>query len=135
MTRSLAGPRILESLELLRHSAYAWGAFYRDSAMSQDHTPDAATRDEDVDKAGFTEQDEEYRDQPLPPVEERIRHWHHWRNGGLVCSGAGIVMLIAGHFAASGRAMQIAGFLILAGAVIFTVGVIGGWITHERPLD
>lgn len=103
--------------------------------MSQEHTPDTAARNEVIDKVGATEQDEEYESQPLPPVKDRIRHWHHWRNGGLVCSAAGVVMLIAGHFTGSGRAMQIGGFLILAGAVVFTVGVIGGWITHERPLD
>jgi hypothetical protein len=44
-------------------------------------------------------------------------------------------MLIAGHFFSSGRVMQIAGFLILAGAVVFTIGVIGSWVSHERPLD
>ncbi|MGA7965284.1 MAG: hypothetical protein WCB49_05265 [Gammaproteobacteria bacterium] len=103
--------------------------------MSEEHTPEATTRGEIVDQARITEQDEEYKSQPLPPVKERIRHWHHWRNGGLVCSGAGVVTLIAGHFAGSGRAMKISGFLILAGAVIFTVSVIGSWITHERPLD
>jgi|GEM_PF-2286183 len=102
--------------------------------MSEEQTRNEAT-DEIVNKAGLTEQDEEYESQPLQPVEERIRHWHHWRNGGLLCALAGVIMLIAGHFAASGRSMQIAGFLILAGAVVFTVGVIGGWVTHERPLD
>lgn len=103
--------------------------------MSEEQASEQVTRDEVADKVGLTEEDKEYESEPLPPVEERIRHWHHWRNGGLVCSGAGVVMLIAGHYAGSGRAMQIAGFLILAGAMIFTVGVIGGWITHERPLD
>jgi len=94
-----------------------------------------APTDEIADKAGLTEQDEDYQSQPLEPVEERIRHWHHWRNGGLLCALAGVIMLIAGHFADSGRSMQIGGFFILAGAVVFTVGVIGGWVTHERPLD
>lgn len=86
-------------------------------------------------KGGAAEQDTEYEHHEIPPVKERIRHWHHFRNGGLLCSAAGVIMLIAGHFAGSGRSMQIGGFLILAGAVIFTVGVIGGWVTHERPLD
>lgn len=72
---------------------------------------------------------------PVPPVEARVRHWHHWRTGGLVVSTAGVIMLIAGHFTRTGRAMEIGGFFILAGAVLFTCGVIGGWITRERPLD
>lgn len=93
------------------------------------------TTDQIVDKAGLTEQDRDYEPEPLEPLEKRIRHWHHFRNGGLLCALAGVIMLIAGHFSDSGRSMQIAGFLILAGAVVFTVGVIGGWVTHERPLD
>lgn len=100
--------------------------------MNEEHTHE---RDEIAEKAGLTEQDKDYVAQPRPPVEERIRHWRHWRTGGLLCSGSGVLMLIGGHFGGSGRAMEIAGFLILAGAVIFTVGVIGGWATHERPLD
>lgn len=100
--------------------------------MIEDRTRDTATPHEISDKTGVTGQDEEYAAQQPP---ERIHHWHHWRNGGLLCSGAGIIMLIAGHFPGSERAVQIAGFLILAGAVVFTVGVIGGWVTHGRPLD
>ena len=92
-------------------------------------------RSEIIEKTALTEQDEQYEKHEIPPTRERIRHWHHWRNGGLFCSIAGVVMLIAGHFAGSGRSMQIGGFLILSGAVIFTVAVIGGWVTHERPLD
>ena len=46
---------------------------------------------------------------PLPSIEKRIRHWHYWRNSGLLCSGAGIIMLVAGHFSGSGRTIQIAG--------------------------
>lgn len=88
-----------------------------------------------ADKAAITEQDEQYERQEIPSMRERIRHWRHWRNGGILCSIAGVIMLIAGHFAGSGRSMQIGGFLILSGAVIFTVAVIGGWVTHERPLD
>lgn len=84
---------------------------------------------------GITEQDEDYRPRSLPPLEERVRHWRHWRTGGLLTAAAGVIMLIAGHFSGSGRAMQVGGFFILAGAVIFTVGVIGGWLTRERPLD
>ena len=103
--------------------------------MIEDRTRNIATPNEIADKTGVTGQDEEYEAQPLPPVEERIRHWHHWRNSELLCSGAGVIMLIAGHFSGSERAMQIAGFLILAGAVVFTVGAIGGWITHEQPFD
>jgi hypothetical protein len=103
--------------------------------MNEDQSQDTASPNEVADKAGVTAQDEKHEARPLPPVEERIRHWHYWRNGGLLCSGAGIIMLIAGHFSGNERAMQIAGFLILAGAVVFTVGVIGGWITHEQPLD
>lgn len=102
--------------------------------MSEEQTRQDSV-DEVADKAGLTEQDLEYRHEPLEPVEKRIRHWHHFRNGGLFCAIGGVIMLIAGHFADSGRSMQIAGFLILAGAVVFTVGVIGGWVTHERPLD
>lgn len=102
--------------------------------MSEEESRSVAT-EEIADRAGVTEQDREYDPEPLAPVEERIRHWHHWRNGGLLCALAGVIMLIAGHFADSGRAMQIGGFFILAGAVVFTVGVIGGWVTHERPLD
>ena len=103
--------------------------------MSEDDKTRAPEQGEVASKAGLTEQDMEYEHHEVPPVTERIRHWHHFRNGGLLCSAAGVVMLIAGHFAGSGRAMQIGGFLILAGAVVFTVGVIGGWVTHERPLD
>lgn len=69
------------------------------------------------------------------PLAERLRHWHHWRTGGILVALAGVIMLIAGHFSATGRAMAIGGFFILSGAVIFTVGVIGGWITREKPLD
>lgn len=86
-------------------------------------------------RPAVTEQDEKYRSRPLPPLEERVRHWHHWRIGGLVTAAAGVIMLIAGHFSGSGHAMQVGGFFILAGAVVFTVGVIGGWLTRERPLD
>ena len=87
------------------------------------------------DEVRRTEQDQEYEPGKRPPVEERVRHWHHWRTGGVLTAAAGVAMLIGGHFGGSGRAMQIGGFLILAGAVIFTVGTIGGWITRERPLD
>lgn len=103
--------------------------------MSHDDETSAMEQAEIANKTGVTEQDKEYQHHEIPPVQQRIRHWHHFRNGGLLCSAAGVAMLIAGHFAGSGRSMQIGGFLILAGAVIFTVGVIGGWVTHERPLD
>lgn len=86
-------------------------------------------------RPAVTEQDEDYRPRPLPPLEERVRHWRRWRRGGLLTAAAGVVMLIAGHFSGSGRAMQVGGFFILAGAVVFTVGAIGGWLTRERPLD
>ncbi len=95
----------------------------------------AKSRPEFPDEAALTEQDTEYRANTIPPLEKRLRHWHHWRTGGILCALAGIFMIIGGHFGGSGRAMQIAGFLILAGAVVFTVGVIGGWITRQRPLD
>ncbi len=84
---------------------------------------------------GLTEQDQDYTAHTPPPLEARIRHWRHWRTGGVLTSTAGVIMLIAGHFTDTGRAMQVGGFFILAGAVVFTVGVIGGWITRERPLD
>ncbi len=103
--------------------------------MSDSDETSATEQDDIANKTGVTEQDLEYEHHEIPPVEKRIRHWHHFRNGGLLCSAAGVAMLIAGHFAGSGRSMQIGGFLILAGAVVFTVGVIGGWVTHERPLD
>ncbi len=103
--------------------------------MNKNQSRDIAPSNEAAGKAGIGEQDKRHETRPLSPVEERIRHWHYWRNGGLLCSGAGAIMLIAGHFSGSERAMQIAGFLILAGAVVFTVGVIGGWVTHERPFD
>ena len=103
--------------------------------MSDSNETSAVEQAEIASKAGVTEQDMEYEHHEIPPVDQRIRHWHHFRNGGLTCSAAGVIMLIAGHLAGSGRSMQIGGFLILAGAVVFTVGVIGGWVTHERPLD
>jgi hypothetical protein len=103
--------------------------------MSDSYDTSANEKAEIANKAGVTEQDLEYEHHEIPPVEQRVRHWHHFRNGGLLSSAAGVAMLIAGHFAGSGRSMQIGGFLILAGAVVFTVGVIGGWVTHERPLD
>lgn len=93
------------------------------------------SRQELLDEADITEQDTEYVAHTIPPLGERVRHWHHWRTAGLVCALAGIFLIIGGHFGASGRAMQIGGFVILAGAVIFTVGVIGGWVTRQRPLD
>lgn len=96
--------------------------------------PDDPGRARD-DRPGVTEQDEEYRPRPVQPLEQRVRHWRHWRIGGLLTAAAGVIMLIAGHFSGSGRAMQVGGFFILAGAVVFTVGVIGGWLTRERPLD
>jgi len=96
---------------------------------------DGSDRGRETDPPAVTEQDREYRAEPLPSVEQRVRHWHHWRTGGILTSVAGVAMLIGGHFGDSGRAMQIGGFLILAGAVVFTVGTIGGWITRERPLD
>ncbi len=99
--------------------------------MDKDQSRNTAPINEVADKTDVTEQDEKHEAHPLPPIEERIRHWYYWRNGGLLCSGAGVIMLIAGYFSGSARAIQIAGFLILAGAVIFTVGVIGSWITHE----
>ncbi len=99
--------------------------------MGKDQSRNTTPLNEVAGKTDVTEQDAKHEARPLPPVEERIRHWHYWRNGGLLCSGAGVIMLIAGHFSGSARAMQIAGFLILAGAVVFTVGMIGGWITHE----
>lgn len=91
--------------------------------------------DEHPKTAEVTQQDQDYQHRKIPPVGQRVRHWHHVRNGGLLCSAAGVSMLLAGHFAGSGRAMQIGVFFILAGAVVFTVGVIGGWVTRERPLD
>lgn len=103
--------------------------------MSENEETGREGRSRATAKTAVTEQDREYEHHEIPPMRERVKHWHHWRNGGLLCSAAGVLMLIAGHFAGSGRSMQIAGFLILAGAVVFTVGVIGGWITHERPLD
>ena len=103
--------------------------------MSEDDKTNATEQTDVAGKAGVTEQDMEYEHHEIPPMAERIRHWHHYRNGGVLCSAAGVIMLIAGHFAGSGRSMQIGGFLILAGAVVFTVGVIGGWVTHDRPLD
>lgn len=72
---------------------------------------------------------------PGRPLEERVRHWHHWRTSGILTSAGGVVLIIAGHFSGSGRAMQVGGFFMLAGAVIFTVGVIGGWLTRAKPLD
>jgi hypothetical protein len=87
------------------------------------------------DEADVTEQDEEYHTHLVPRVAQRVRHWHHWRLAGIGCALAGIFMLIGGHFGGSGRAMSIAGFLILAGALVFAIGVIGGWITRQRPLD
>ncbi len=103
--------------------------------MIEDRTRNIVPPNEIAGKTGVTEQNKKHEARPLPPVEERIRHWHYWRNGGLLCSGAGAIMLIAGHFSGSERAVQIAWFLIMGGAVVFTVGVIGGWVTHEQPLD
>jgi hypothetical protein len=69
------------------------------------------------------------------PVEQRVRHWHHWRTGGILTAIAGVAMLIGGALSHAGLAMEFGGFFMLAGAVIFTVGVIGGWLTREVPLD
>jgi len=103
--------------------------------MSEQTDDPSKSRPELPDEADITEQDEEYNPHLIPKVTQRVRHWHHWRLAGILCALAGIFMLIGGHFGGSGRAMSIAGFLILAGAVIFTIGAIGGWITRQRPLD
>lgn len=70
-----------------------------------------------------------------PPVEERVRHWHHWRSGGILTAVGGVAMLIGGSLSHTGLAMEFGGFFMLAGAVIFTVGVIGGWLARAAPLD
>ncbi|MDN5864256.1 MAG: DUF3040 domain-containing protein [Gammaproteobacteria bacterium] len=103
--------------------------------MNDEADSASKARPELPDEAALTEQDEEYQARTIPPVQQRVRHWRRWRTAGILCALAGIFMLIGGHFGGSGRAMSVAGFLILAGAVIFTVGVIGGWITRQRPLD
>ncbi|MGH8274284.1 MAG: hypothetical protein ACRES9_08560 [Gammaproteobacteria bacterium] len=103
--------------------------------MNDKQDDPAKTRPELSDETELTEQDTEYAARTIPPLEERIRHWHHWRTGGILCALAGIFLIIGGHFGASGRAMQVGGFIILAGAVIFTVGIIGGWTSRQRPLD
>lgn len=104
--------------------------------MSEERDDPAKVRQELSDEAALTEQDTEYAvTRQIPSLEKRVRHWHHWRMGGILCAVGGVIMLIAGHFAGSGRAMQVGGFFILAGAVAFTVGVIGGWLTRQHPLD
>ncbi|HEX5314791.1 MAG TPA: hypothetical protein VFX38_07820, partial [Gammaproteobacteria bacterium] len=104
------------------------------AGMTQ-HDDPASPRPELDDSAAITEQDEEYASRSIPPVTRRVRYWHIYRGAGIVTACAGVVMMIAGHFADSHRSMQIAGFLILSGAVVFTIGVIGSWITRQRPLD
>lgn len=70
-----------------------------------------------------------------PPLEQRVRHWHHWRTGGILTAVGGVALLIGGALSHTGLAMEFGGFFMLAGAVIFTVGVIGGWLTRAAPLD
>jgi hypothetical protein len=113
------------------------GSDFMTDSTEYHHEPDkpARTRPEMPDEAALTEQDQEYADRAIPPLAQRLRHWHHWRTLGLVCALAGIFMLIGGRFGGSGRAMQVGAFIILAGAVVFTAGVIGGWVTRQRPLD
>lgn len=72
---------------------------------------------------------------PPLPLEERVRRWHHWRTGGILTSVGGVAMIIGGALSRAGLAMEFGGFFMLSGAVIFTVGVIGGWLTQERPLE
>ncbi len=104
--------------------------------MNEELDDPAKVRPEFSDDVSLTEQDTEYAvAHAIPPMETRVRHWHHWRTAGILCAIAGLIMLIAGHYTDTGHAMQIGGFFILAGAVIFTVGTIGGWITRRRPLD
>ena len=100
-----------------------------------EHDDPAQLRPELANDVSMTEQDEEYAARPIPPVEQRVRHWHHWRTGGLLTAIAGVILFICGFYSKTKLAMQLGGFLILAGAVVFTAGVIGGWITRQRPLD
>lgn len=91
--------------------------------------------DINADSAGITEQEKDYEPETLPPLIQRLRHWRRWKILGLLIGVAGVAMLIGGRLADTGRAMQVGGFLILCGAIIFVVGTIGSWITRERPLD
>lgn len=103
--------------------------------MDEQADDPSKSRPELPDEADLTEQDEEYQAHLIPGMEKRVRHWHHWRIVGVVCALAGIFMLIGGNFGGSDTAMQIAGFIILSGAIIFAIGIIGGWVTRQRPLD
>lgn len=101
-----------------------------------DEADNAAKSRQDLpDEAELTEHDTAYQARTIPPLKKRLRYWHRWRLSGIICALLGIFMMIGGAFGDSGRAMQVAGFVILAGAVLFTIGAIGGWLTRKRPLD
>lgn len=103
--------------------------------MNENVDDPSKARPELPDEADLTEQDLMYQAHTIDPVDKRVRHWHHWRTWGILCALAGIFMLIGGNFADSKLAMQLSALFILSGAILFVVGVIGGWVTRQRPLD
>ncbi|MGH8161978.1 MAG: hypothetical protein ACRESR_07545 [Gammaproteobacteria bacterium] len=111
------------------------GLFEKGTEYNLEPDKPAKSRPELPNEAALTEQDTEYRARTIPPLEQRLRHWHHWRTGGILCALAGIFMIIGSAFSSARYAMEVGAFVILAGAVSFTVGVIGGWTTRQRPLD
>lgn len=123
-----------------RQPSESWGTKETISTTEKERsTMESKGKDNDpgitTNPAGITEQEKDYETETLPPLKQRLRHWHRWKIAGLLVAVAGVAMLIGGHLAHTGRAMQVGGFFILCGAIIYVVGTIGSWITRERPLD
>lgn len=86
--------------------------------------------------AAVTAQDEDYQgNSSRPSLQERVRHWERFLYSGLGVGFAGVMLIVSGHFTKTYRAMDIGGFFIFSGAVLFTAGVLGKWLTRANPLD